>query len=163
MTEHRPPKPPEIADLQAHMAERSKLWKRPHLKPFEETVTLSSEQQTLKKNVVPALDVHGLITNHWDWGQIRHGNCTMSNATLWLSSDGTGRFYAYTKSDHHGDVWIWRHFSLMASNGVTLTTIGQINSPTMVWEDAWYDTDVSVRFPSNLFSVIARVSMTTTC
>lgn len=164
MTDHREPKPHEISDLKAHMAERSKLWKRPHLSLFEEKVAVSSELKTLKKNVVPALDVDGLVTHWWQWGELHHGDCLMeSGATLWLSSDGTGRFYAYTRSTSNGDVWIWRHFSLMAANGVTLTTIPQINSPRMDWAGQTYTTDAHVQFASIFFSDIAKVGMTYTC
>src|SRR5437764_13092435 len=107
MTEYRQPKPSQIENLHAHMIEQSKLWRR-HLKPLEEMITKSSKREKLEKNVIPALDVHDLITHWWSWGQINHGDCTMSNATLWLSSDGTGRFYAYTKTSDSGDVWLFR-------------------------------------------------------
>lgn len=163
MTNHRQPKPQEINDIKAHMREQSLYWKRPHLKPLEEMIDKSIELEKLREGVLPALDIHGLVTNYWTWGQINHGDCTMSNATLWLSSDGTGRFYAYTKTSDSGDVWLFRRLGLLDNNGVELYGIPQFNSPRMDWEGSWYTTDVHVLFPAYIFSSITKINMTHHC
>jgi hypothetical protein len=145
------------------MIEQSKLWRRPHPKPLEETITKSSKREKLEKNVIPALDIQDLVTHYWTWGEINHGDCTMSNATLWLNSDGTARFYAYTKTNDSGDVWLFRALSLLDNNGVSLYNIPQFNSPRMEWEDSWYTTDINLVFPNFMFWNIVSVNMTHHC
>ena len=159
MTKYRQPKPPEIKDLKAHLIEQSLHWKRPHLKPLEQKVDKSGRIHKLEQGIVPALDVQGLVTHYWTWGDITHGDCVCNSATLWLSSDGTGRFYAYTKTDDSGDVWLFQGLALLDNNGVELYRIPQFDSPTMEWEDSWYTTDVHVLFPAYLFSSIVSITM----
>jgi Family of unknown function (DUF6294) len=163
MTDLRGPKPPELKDPQAHMLEQVKLWKRPHLKPLEDMIQRSGPTNVLKENVITAFDAPGVITHYWTWGQINHGDCVMSNATLWISSDGTARFYAYTKTDDSGDVWLFRRLGLLDRNGVELYGIPQFNSPRMEWEGSWYKTEVNLFFPAYIFASVAGANMTHHC
>jgi hypothetical protein len=51
-------------------------------------------------------------------GPLKQGDCTMDDATIWLSSDETGIFSAYTITSDDGDVWICRPSALVGQNGL---------------------------------------------
>ena len=121
--------------------------------------TSSSDLLILEKGAVPALDLHDITTNWWSWNTISDGDCKMTNAVLWLSSDGTGRFAAYTITNDDGDVWLVKGLALLDNNGVELYKIPQFDGPTMSWENSYYPVDHNVTFPAYLFPYIKSITM----
>ena len=159
MSEDRPAKPAAIHDFAADMKERSLKWKRPHLKPLDIMTAHADNKLVLTAGLVPALDNLNITTNYWTWNTINHGDCKMTNAVLWLSSDGTGRFAAYTITTDDGDVWLVQGLALLDNNGVELYRIPQFDGPRMSWADSYYPVDQNVLFPAYLFTSIRSIRM----
>jgi hypothetical protein len=153
--------PVAIKDRKAHRMEFLKKWKKP--KRLDLRISHSGKPWVLERDIVPALDAANVQTNHFSWNTITHGDCTMDDAVIWLSSDGTGLFSAYTKSSSDGDVWIVQALALLDNNGVALYTIPKFDGPTMNWADSWYTVHQNVNFPAIFWSSIVSVRMSHHC
>jgi hypothetical protein len=153
--------PVAIKDRKAHRIEFLKKWKKP--KPLDLKIASSGKPSALQRGIIPALDALDVQTKWWSWNPLTQGDCTMDDATIWLSSDGTGIFSAYTKTSDDGDVWIVQALALKDNNGVALYTIPKFDGPTMSWEDSWYTVHQNLNFPAFLWSSIVSVGMTYHC
>src|SRR5437764_777829 len=67
--------------------------------------------------LVPA----GVETKNFFWGNLRSGDCTMSNARWTLDSDGNAYFDGVVTSSDDNDAWLmWLHLRDSANHELTM-------------------------------------------
>jgi hypothetical protein len=150
-------RPTTINDRKAQQMEELRNWKKP--KPLDLMLANSGKLSKLQKGIIPGLDALDVTTNWWSWGTINHGDCKMDDAVLYLSSDGTGIFTAYTITTDDGDVWIVEGLGLLDNNGVELYRIPKFDGPRMSFADSYYPVHQNVNYPAYLMPSVTQIRM----
>lgn len=105
-------------------------------------------------------EVDALAFKNFNWPEMRHGDCTMWDASIILFENGSGRFFSHVRTSDADDVWIIRSIALLDSHGLELWRSGKAVGPNMIIDNFHYIFTVDpFFFPAHLFHSIATLTM----